>query len=131
MRNSRLYFTLTACAFLITLGTGCGQTDQEQVREVTEDYIDAIAKGDYEAACELFTPAYLSELDGTAGCARSQADQFGGPSGSTATLEIAAVRTKGDRANVTINVSRGGSPPSPLALLMSNEADDWRISGQQ
>jgi hypothetical protein len=131
MRNSRLYFTLAACAISVTLGTGCGQTDQEQVREVTEHYIDAIAKGDYEAACELFTPAYLIELGGAAGCARSQADQFGGPTGPTATLEIAAVRTKGDRANVTINVSRGGSPPSPLALLMSNQSDDWRISGQQ
>jgi len=132
MRNSRVSFTLVACAISVTLGTGCGQTDQEQVREATEDYIDAISKGDFAAACELFTAEYRAELGGDAGCARAQADQFAGPPGSTANLEIAAVRVKGDRANVAMNVHRDSGSPSPLALLMVNEADDrWRIRGQQ
>jgi ketosteroid isomerase-like protein len=120
-----------ACAVSIAIGTGCGQTDQEQVREVTEDYIGAISKQDFAAACELFTDEYRTELGGDSGCARAQADQFTGPQGTSPELEIAGVRVRGDRANVALNVSRDGSP-SPLALLMVAEDDDrWRIRGQQ
>ena len=122
---------IVACVLAVAVGAGCGRTDQEQVREVTEDYIDAIAKGDFGGACDLFTDEYRSELGGEAGCARAQADQFASPQGSAPKLEIADVRVKGDRANVGLEISRDG-PPSPLSLLMVKEDDDrWRIRGQQ
>jgi hypothetical protein len=130
MRNRKPRRALLVLAAAAAIGAGCGQTDQERAREATEDYIEAISKGDYAAACKLFTPAYLRELNGPAGCERAQADQFGGPGGTTATLEISSVRVKGDRGNVTVNVSRGGSP-SPLTLLMVAEGDEWLVRGQQ
>ena len=123
---------LLACAASAALAAGCGQTDQEQARKATEDYIEAIAKGDYGAACRQFTAEFLRELDGPAGCERAQADQFGGPGGATATLEVANVRVNGERGNVTVNVTREGGSPSPLTLLMVKEDDEeWRVRGQQ
>ena len=123
---------MVACVGAIGLIAGCGQTDQEQVREVTEDYADAISKGDYAGACKLFTAEYLAELGGVDGCAVAQRDQFGGPEGATSTVEIAAVRAKGDRGNVTVNVAREGGSPSPLTLLMvKDDSDEWLIRGQQ
>ena len=130
-RISKPTLTALACAVAVALGSGCGQTDQEQARKATEDYIQAISRGNYAAACELFTAGYRAELGGEAGCARAQADQFTGPQGNPPDLAIATVRVMGDRANVALNVSRDG-PPSPLLLLMVNEGgDEWRIRGQQ
>lgn len=122
---------MLACAAAIAAAPGCGETEQEQVRDATDAYISAVAKGDYAAACELFTAAYLKELEGPVGCRRAQADQFGGPAGASASLEIASVRVKGDRANVTVNVSRGAGSPSPLTLLMVLQDEEWLIRGQQ
>jgi ketosteroid isomerase-like protein len=132
LRDSWRLIGALACAAALAGGAGCGQTDEEHVREVTEDYIGAIANRDFAGACGLFTAAYRAELGGEAGCAQAQEDQFGGAPGSTAELEIASVRVNGDRANVALNVSRGSGSPSPLALLMVNQGDDdWRIRGQQ
>jgi hypothetical protein len=132
MRSSRRIAALALLALSAAAATGCGQTDQEQVREVTEDYIDAIGMGDYAGACRLFTAGYVAELGGAGGCERAQADQFGGPGGPTAAIEIASVGVKGDRGNVTVNVTREGGSPSPLTLLMVKQADDeWRVRGQQ
>ena len=94
--------------------------------------MDALTRGDYAGACKQFTAAYVRELGGAAGCERAQADQFEGPGGAPATLEIASVGVKGDRGNVTVNVIREGGSPSPLTLLMVKENDDeWRVRGQQ
>src|SRR5262245_33531596 len=130
--GSRHFLSGVACVAALALGAGCGQTDQEKVREVTDDYAQAISKGDYSGACKLFTAEYLAELEGPAGCERAQRDQFAGPGGATATVEVAVVRVNGDRGNVTVNVTREGGSPSPLTLLTVKEDDDqWRIRGQQ
>jgi hypothetical protein len=119
---------LLACAALIA-AAGCGKTDQEQVRELSEDYVAAISKGDFAGACGLFTDAYRQQLGGEVGCEVAQADQFGGPDGSVK-LEIAAIKVKGDRGNVGLMVRQSGSP-SPLTLLVEKEDGDWLVRGQQ
>ena len=102
------------------------------MREATEDYADAISRGDYAAACKLFTAEYIVELEGAAGCERAQRDQFEGAGGARTSVEIAGVRVNGDRGNVTVNITREGGSPSPLTLLLVKEDDDqWRIRGQQ
>jgi hypothetical protein len=114
----------TACA--------CGKSDQEQVRQVVEDYIQALSTGSFDAACELFTPRYRRQLGGAAACAEAQADQFGGSGAAKAELELSRVRVKGEHANATLNVSRNSGPPSPLAVLLAlDENDHWRIRGEQ
>ena len=56
--------TLTALACLVALAAaaGCGESEQEQAREVAQDYAEARTDGDYAAVCELFSENFVAEL---------------------------------------------------------------------
>jgi hypothetical protein len=131
VRISTRFVVALACAASIVGSGGCGQSDQEQVRELVQDYIHTVSKGDFAATCDLFTSRYRRELARDAGCVEAQTAQFG-PQGSAPDLEIASVHVNGEHANAGLNISRNGGSPSPLSLLLVLEDDDqWRIRGQQ
>ena len=43
--------TALACIVALLAAAGCGETDQEQAREVAQDYVEAGDTGDFEAVC--------------------------------------------------------------------------------
>jgi ketosteroid isomerase-like protein len=131
MRKPMRLPTGLACAVAVLVWAGCGQSDQEQVREVVQDYIQTVSKGDFAATCDLFTAEYRRQLGGDPACVQAQAAQFGSPS-SKPELALSSVHVKGEHANAGLQISRDSGSPSPLSLLLVLEDDDqWRIRGQQ
>jgi hypothetical protein len=122
---------LSFVASLAVLAGGCGQSEQEQVRKVVENYIQAVDRRDFDGTCELLTAGYRRQLGGTAGCVRSQLAQFG-PEDARVELQIASVGVHGLRGDAGLTLSREGGGPAPYTLLLvRNREDRWRIRGQQ
>ena len=58
----RRTITALVCATALVAAAGCGETDQEQAREVVQDYVDARNDGDFEAVCDLYCDSFKEEL---------------------------------------------------------------------
>ncbi len=123
--------TLTALACLAALAgvVACGETDQEQAREVVQKYVDARNAGDFEAVCDLFSDSYREQLK-TADCAAFVAEQSGGAEGGES-LSLVDVRVKGDVATADIDVNRDAQGPSRVGVRLERQDGDWRIVGLQ
>lgn len=123
--------TLTALACLAALAgaAGCGESDQEQAREVVQDYVDARNAGDFEKVCDLFSDSFEQSL-GTADCAAFVAEQTGGAEGDEE-LQVVDVRVQGEVATAEIDVTRESQGPSRIGLRLERQDGDWLISGLQ
>ena len=123
---------LAAVACLLAGSAGCGQSDQERVRRVADDYAETVAAGEFAATCELFAAKYRRRLGGPRSCEEGLANQFGEASGPPVEITLARVGVRGERANAELLISRDGGPPSPLTLRLQLHGDDrWRIIDQQ
>lgn len=112
----------------------CGESDQEQAREVAQDYVDARTEGDFAAICDLYSESFKEELGASQNCeAFVQEQSSGGEDGAASEeLQVVDVRVRDeDRATADIDVVRGGEGPARIGLILSREGDDWRISGLQ
>ncbi len=128
MRHQPLIALL--CLVAAAAGAGCGRTDQERVREVAQDYIQAASGGDFAAACHRFTDRFLHELGGEGGCEAALAGQYA-QRGAKPEVELASVQVKGHRASAELRIKRDGGAPSPFTLLLIKGGAGWQISGQQ
>jgi hypothetical protein len=107
---------------------GCGQSDQEQARELAQDYVEASNGGDFERACELYSDSYKEQL-AVEDCPAFIEEQS---SGVDQELELVEVRLNGDRGSAEVDVLReeeGG--PARVRLLLERSDGEWRISGFQ
>jgi hypothetical protein len=123
--------TLTAlvCAAALAVAGGCGESDQEQAREVVQDYVDARNDGDFEIVCDLYSESYKEQLAIGENCPAFVEEQTTGAGGGE--LSVADVNTSGDRATADLDVSMGAEGPSRVALVLERQDDDWRITGVQ
>jgi ketosteroid isomerase-like protein len=123
--------TLTALACLAALAgaAGCGESDQEQAREVVQDYVDARNADDFDQVCDLFSDSFEQSL-GTSDCAAFVAEQTGGAEGAEE-FEVVDVRVQGEVATAEIDVTRESQGPSRIGLRLERQDGDWRISGLQ
>jgi ketosteroid isomerase-like protein len=124
--------TLTALACLAALAAavGCGKSDREQAREVSQDYVDARNASDFEAVCDLFSESFKQQL-GTADCAAFVAEQSGGAEGAE-DLQVVDVRVRNDAATADIDVTRESQGPSRIGIRLELQDDgNWRITGLQ
>lgn len=123
--------TLTALACFVALAAAgaCGESDQEQAREVVQDYAEARASGDFEAVCDLFSESFVNELQ-TDDCPAFIAEQTAGADGAEQ-IEVVDVRTSGDTATADLDVSSGSEGPSRIGLRLELEDGEWRIVGLQ
>jgi ketosteroid isomerase-like protein len=128
---SMLRRTLTAlvCAAAVAAAGGCGESDQEQAREVVQDYVDARNEGDFERVCDLYSESFKQELAVSENCAAFVQEQTTGAGGGE--LSVADVNASGDRATADLDVSEGPEGPSRVALVLEREGDEWRITGIQ
>jgi hypothetical protein len=109
--------------------TGCGESDQEQAREVAQDYVDARSDGDFERVCELYSDGFKEELAVAENCAGFVEEQTSG--GEDQELELVSVHVNDDKASADIDVIRGSEGPSRIRVQLTRDGDDWRISGLQ
>jgi ketosteroid isomerase-like protein len=118
-----------ACVVALAAAAGCGESEQEQAREVVQDYAEARESGDYEAVCELFSDSFVNELQ-TDDCPAFIAEQTAGADGPEQ-IEVIDVRTSGDTATADLDISSGSEGPSRIGLRLELEDDEWRIVGVQ
>ena len=119
--------TLAAVAAIATVAA-CGETDQEQAREVAQDYVEASNANDFEAVCELYSEEFIDDLGATDCPAFVQENSAGAES----ELELVDVRVRDDVATADIDVvSEGGGPIRVGLRLERTEDDSWEIVALQ
>jgi hypothetical protein len=120
--------TAIACAAALVAATGCGESDQEQAREVVQDYVDARNSGDFEQVCDLYSDSFKQELAIGENCPAFVEEQTSGAGGE---LSVVDVRVNDDRATADVDV-QGPDGPSRVGLTLEREdEDEWRITGLQ
>lgn len=122
---------LTALALAVALAAAlaaCGESDQEQAREVAQDYVEASNEGDFEAVCDLYSQQFIEEL-GTSDCPAFVEENS---SGAESELELVDVRASEDVATADIDIVSEGGGPIRVGLRMElNDADEWEIVSLQ
>jgi ketosteroid isomerase-like protein len=126
MRRPLTAFLLAAA--IAGLGA-CGESDQEQAREVVQDYAEARESQDFERICDLYSEEFTASL-GTEDCPAFVQEQSAGADG-TETVEVVDVQVKGDTATADLDVSGEAQEESRVRVLLKREDDDWRISALQ
>jgi hypothetical protein len=125
---ARRTITALVCAALVAVA-GCGETDQEQAREVVQDYVDARNDGDFELVCDLYSDSFKQELAIGENCPAFVEEQTTGAGGGEYSVDD--VRVNGDRASADLDVSEGSEGPSRVVLRLEREDDEWKITGLQ
>jgi ketosteroid isomerase-like protein len=117
------------CLAALAVAAGCGESDQEQAREVVQDYVDARTDGDAAAECDLYSESYKEEL-AVADCPAFVQEQSSG--GGEQELEVIDVRVNGDRGQAELDIVRGAeNGPVRIGVLLERDDDEWKISGFQ
>jgi hypothetical protein len=126
---ARRTITALVCAAALVAAAGCGETDQEQAREVVQDYVDARNDGDFELVCDLYSDSFKQQLATGENCPAFVEEQTAGAGGE---LSVVDVRVRDDRATADLDVSEGSEGPSRVAIVLERQDDDsWRIVGLQ
>jgi ketosteroid isomerase-like protein len=115
-----------ACA-LAVVATGCGESDQEQAREVVQDYVDAVSEQDFDAVCDLYSDAFKQQLAVGDNCAAFVQEQTSG--GPTQELSVVDVRVNEDKATADLDATNEAGGPSRITLQLERQDDTWKISG--
>jgi hypothetical protein len=121
----RRTLTAFACVAALAVAAGCGESDQEQAREVVQEYVDATNSGDYERICELYSESLKEQL-GATDCPAFVQEQS---SGAETELELVEVRANGDRATADLDAASEQEGPARIGLTLEREDDEWRITG--
>jgi hypothetical protein len=125
----RRTITALVCAAALVAAAGCGETDQEQAREVVQDYVDARNDGDFELVCDLYSDSFKQQLAIGENCPAFVEEQTAGAGGE---LSVVDVRVRDDRATADLDVSEGAEGPSRVAIVLERQDDDeWKITGLQ
>ena len=117
--------TAIACLAALAAVAGCGESDQEQAREVAQEYVDASNSDDFEAVCDLYSDDFKKEL-GAANCPAFVEEQS---SGADTELELVEVRVSGDKATADLDSVSEQEGPARLSLQLEREDGDWLITG--
>lgn len=125
----RMALTAVACSIALAALAGCGESEQEQAREVVQDYAEARNSGDYEAVCELFSESFIEQL-GTDDCPAFIEEQTAGADGEQQ-LEVVNVRVSDEVATAEIDVVSEAAGPSRVVVRLQEEDGEWRITGLQ
>lgn len=122
----RLLLTALACSAALAVAAGCGESDQEQAREVVQDYAEARNAGDYAAVCDLFSDEFIQEL-AVEDCPGFIEEQT---SGADEDVSVVDVRVKDDTATADLDVNTEAGP-SRIVIRLERDGDDWLIVGLQ
>jgi hypothetical protein len=126
---ARWTITALVCAAALVAVAGCGESDQEQAREVVQDYVDARNEGDFALVCDLYSDNFKQQLAIGETCPAFVEEQTSGAGGE---LSVADVHVNDDRATADLDVSEGSEGPSRVALVLERGDDgEWKITGIQ
>jgi ketosteroid isomerase-like protein len=119
--------TALACGAALAALVACGESEQEQAREVVQEYVDATNSDDFDRVCDLYSDSLKREL-GAADCPAFVQEQS---SGVETELELVEVRVSGEKATADIDSGSEQEGPARLGLTLEREDEEWRITGFQ
>jgi hypothetical protein len=125
----RLVLITAVCVAALAAATGCGQSDEQQARDVVQDYVDARNSDDYERECELYADSYKQQLGVDGNCPEFVKEASSGA--ETGDLEVVDVRVSDDRATADLDATSESGAPIRIGLQLERQDDDWRISALQ
>lgn len=128
-RGCRAWLAIAFAA--LTVGCGGGDSDEDQVRDVVNSFVQAGKDRDPAEACSLLASDQLQLVEragGGADCERVLGGLFAKPDAAATDLQIEAVRVQGDRATVDVSVKSGGSTAQAEGILLVREGDGWKIA---
>jgi hypothetical protein len=125
----RLVLTTAVCVAALVAAIGCGQSDEQQARDVVQDYVDARAEGDYGRVCELYSESFKQELATGPNCEAFVEEQSSGA--EPGELEIVDVRVNDDKATADLDATSESGAPIRIGLQLERQDDDWRITALQ
>lgn len=121
--------TTLACAAAILVVAGCGETEEEQAREVAQEYVDALNGDDFATICELYSDDFKNQLGATDNCEEFVKEQSSGED-TPGEFELGDVRVNDDRAIVDLTVTRDGNPVA-LGVVLEEQDGEWRVASLQ
>ena len=115
-------------------------TDAEQAAATVRRQMQAVARGDGETACGLFSPRALEQVEaqvsrraGSIGCATAVEQGAAGlPRGVRAALRrpaITRVAVRGDTATVEVRLPPGWRTARTARLPLRRTGGGWRVDG--
>lgn len=127
----RALTALACCAALLVTG-GCGESEQEQAREVVQAYVDAQNGGDFGAICNLYSDPLKAQLGVTDETCPAFVQEHSTGADTEPQFELVGVRVKDETATGDINaISEGGQGPSRLTVTLAREDGEWVIAALQ
>ena len=129
-RDHAAVAVLLAAALIAGCGGG-GESDEDQVRDVVESFVQAGEDRDAATACDLLAADQVKTVEdiGPGGsCATILAGIFSKAEDVNTDVEIQDVRVEGDRATVDATVKSPDSQPKAESILVVKEDGEWKLA---
>jgi ketosteroid isomerase-like protein len=108
-----------------------GKSEEDKIKDVVTDFVDAGNERDFATVCELLTYQRRT-LQGGKECAKNFEEQAKGSKRTTTSVKIVAVRVSGTQAAVDAKLRSGDKGPfSTQQLLLQKQKGEWRIATAQ
>lgn len=121
-----------AAVLAAALIAGCGgSSNEDQVRDVVESFVQAGKDKDAAEACGLLSTEkvkVVEQLAAGAGCEQVLGGLFARADATGTDVEIQDVRVEGSRATVDATVRAPGSAPKAESILLVKEDGDWKLA---
>ncbi|MDQ4041126.1 MAG: hypothetical protein M3141_05190, partial [Actinomycetota bacterium] len=108
------------------LVAGCGDSDEERVREAVRSYGDAVAKKDYQRICDELIARELVQNLAEIGLPCEVALRRGLGAVRNPKLDIRRVQVVEDRALVSVHSTAANQKPSDDMLEVRKQDGVWR-----
>jgi hypothetical protein len=121
-----LLVAVAAVVVILILLTGGEESPDEAARTSAEEFVSALAEGDYETACGMLTEALRAQLGGE-GCPDQLAATVG-QAGGELEIEVLDVRVSGPKAVAETRVQSSQAPATESSFDMELEGESWQVS---
>ncbi|HVE68395.1 MAG TPA: nuclear transport factor 2 family protein [Solirubrobacteraceae bacterium] len=117
-----------ALAALAATAAGCGQSEEEKVRDTLTRFEAATAKKDYAQLCDDLLARELVGRLRAVGLPCPQALQRALGAVIQPSVQVERVRVTGDTALARITTTAAGQEPSRDTMRLVRQDGDWRVS---
>ncbi len=127
LRRVRLLAAVTAVTAICVV-TGCGGSDEGQVRAKVAELVNAVVKRDYTKICsDVLAPSVVTQLENVGvSCPHAMQLAFAGVEDPT--IHITHVAISGDSATATAAVTLAGQAPSTGSISLIKTGQGWRLA---
>jgi PAS domain-containing protein len=129
MPSRPLAAVLLAAAFALPVAAGCGEDDEQEVRDTLARLEKAVAALDWQALCDSIFARDLAQRitrvfpSCEAAMRRSAFAEARQPG-----IDVERIRISGDRAFAQVTSTAVGQQPARVTIELVREGDSWRVA---